>query len=70
METPLDTRGLSCPLPVIAVRKKLLEMKSGKLEVLADTGTARDNISRMATNIGWSAEVKEIDGEYLLIISK
>jgi len=70
MNQRIDTRGLSCPLPVVAARKKLLEMKNGALEVLTDTGTSRDNITRMATNAGWKVEVKEKDGEYLLTISK
>jgi len=70
MEQRIDTRGLSCPLPVVAARKKLLEMNSGILEVLTDTGTSRDNITRMAVNAGWKVETKEKDGEYLLTISK
>lgn len=69
MNQNINVRGLSCPLPVVAVRKKLLEMKNGVLEVLVDTGTSRDNITRMAVNTGWRVEVKEEDGEYRLIIS-
>jgi len=69
MEQRIDTRGLSCPLPVVAARKKLLGMKNGVLEVLLDTGTSRDNITRMAVNAGWKVEAKEEDGEYWLIIS-
>ncbi|MFH1938612.1 MAG: sulfurtransferase TusA family protein, partial [bacterium] len=34
MSEKIDVRGLSCPLPVVTVRKKLLEMKNGVLEVL------------------------------------
>ena len=70
MNQRIDVRGLSCPLPAVAVRNKLLEMKNGVLEVLVDTGTSRDNITRMAVNTGWKVEVKEEDGEYLLTISK
>lgn len=70
MEHKIDTRGLSCPLPVVATRKKLLEMNSGILEVLTDTGTSRDNITRMAVNAGWKVEVQEKYGEYLLTILK
>jgi len=70
MEHKIDTRGLSCPLPVVATRKKLLEMNSGILEVLTDTVTSRDNITRMAVNAGWKVEVQEKYGEYLLTISK
>ena len=70
MNQSIDVRGLSCPLPVVAVRNKLLEMKNGVLEVLVDTGTSKDNITRMAVNEGWKVEVKEEGGEYLLTISK
>jgi len=70
MEHKIDTRGLSCPLPVVAVRNKLLEMKKGILEVLVDTGTSKDNITRMATSAGWKVEIREESEEYLMVISK
>ena len=70
MTQRIDVRGLSCPLPVVAIRNKLLEIEKGILEVLIDTGTSKDNIVRMATNIGWKIEVKEEGEEYLLTISK
>ena len=70
MGEKLDVRGLSCPLPVVKVRNKLTELKEGLLEVLVDTGTAKDNITRMANNNGWKVETKEQGEEYLLIINK
>ncbi|MDD3819233.1 MAG: sulfurtransferase TusA family protein [Actinomycetota bacterium] len=70
MAEKLDVRGLSCPLPVVKVRNKLTELKEGLLEVLVDTGTAKDNITRMANNNGWKVETKEQGEEYLLIINK
>ena len=70
MSEKIDVRGLSCPLPVVAVRNKLLEMKKGILEVLIDTGTSKDNITRMAVNTDWKVEAKEKGEEYLLTISK
>jgi TusA-related sulfurtransferase len=70
MNQKIDVRGLSCPLPVVAVRNKLLEMEKGILEVLIDTGTSKDNITRMAVNAGWKVVAREEDGEYLLTISK
>ena len=45
-------------------------MEEGILEVLIDTGTSKDNIVRMVTNMGWKIEVKEEGEEYLLTISK
>jgi tRNA 2-thiouridine synthesizing protein A len=70
MAEKLDVRGLSCPLPVVKVRNKLTELKEGLLEVLVDTGTAKDNITRMANNNGWKVETKEQGEEYLLNINK
>jgi tRNA 2-thiouridine synthesizing protein A len=70
MSEKFDVRGLSCPLPVVKVKNKLKELQEGTLEVLVDTGTARDNVSRMANNAGWKVKVKEQEDEYLLTITK
>ena len=70
MSEKFDVRGFSCPLPVVKVKKKLAELQEGILEVIVDTGTARDNVTRMANNAGWKVEVKEQEEEYLLIITK
>jgi len=70
MSEKMDVRGLSCPLPVVKVRNKLTEIKVGMIEVLVDTGTAKDNIVRMADSMDWQVEVKEEGDEYLLNISK
>jgi TusA-related sulfurtransferase len=70
MSEKFDVRGLSCPLPVVKVKNKLTELKQGLLEVLVDTGTAKDNVVRMSKNAGWKVEVKEQGEEYLLIITK
>lgn len=70
MSEKFDVRGLSCPLPVVKVKKKLAELQEGIIEVIVDTGTAKDNVSRMANNAGWKVEVKAQEDEYLLIITK
>lgn len=70
MSEKFDVRGLSCPLPVVKVKKKLAELQEGTLEVIVDTGTAKDNVSRMANNAGWKVEVKAQEDEYLLTITK
>ena len=68
MNQRIDVRGFSCPLPVVTVRNKLLETEKGIFEILIDTGTSKDNITRMATNAGWKVVAREEDGEYLLTI--
>jgi len=69
MSEKIDVCGLSCPQPVIKTRKKILEMKSGILEVLVDTGTSRDNVSRMAEKEGWKVEVAEKDDQFILTLT-
>lgn len=68
----LDCRGLSCPLPVVETRKYLEKLSSGgKLEVLVDTGTARDNVSRLAARKGCQVEVRETENEeFILTITR
>ena len=43
---------------------------SGVIEVMVDTATARDNITRLAENQGWQVEIKESGEDYLLTLSK
>jgi len=66
----IDARGLSCPQPVILTSKKIKELGKGTLEVLVDTDTSKENVSRLAENSGWSVEVKKEKEDYLLILKK
>lgn len=68
MSEVLDERGLSCPQPVLDTLKKIETMKVGELDVLVDTGAAKENVSRAAQQTGWEVEsiVDEGGGEYRL----
>lgn len=67
----LDARGLSCPQPVMLTRQELKKLGKGRLEVLVDSGTARENVSRCATNAGWSLSItEEADGTSRITITK
>ncbi|MBI5967302.1 MAG: sulfurtransferase TusA family protein [Deltaproteobacteria bacterium] len=70
MSERIDARGLSCPQPVILVKKAIEKMEKGNLEVLVDTVASKENISRMARNAGYEVMVEEKAGEFLLIIIK
>ncbi|RJP55171.1 MAG: hypothetical protein C4549_08875 [Deltaproteobacteria bacterium] len=70
MAETVDARGLSCPQPVINAHKKMKETGSGTFEVLVDTATSRDNVTRMATREGWNAEVREEGEDILLVLKK
>ena len=75
MADVLDLRGLSCPLPVVETRKKILGSSPGRsFKVLVETGASRDNVIRMAHNESCDVEVAtrktEAEEEYLLTITR
>ena len=70
MTERVDARGLSCPQPVVLTRNKMKEMGKGTFAVIVDTGTSRDNITRLATHEGWNIEVKEDGDEFILTLNK
>jgi tRNA 2-thiouridine synthesizing protein A len=67
----LDVRGLSCPQPALQTKQTIKKMGSGTLEVLVDTQTSRDNVSRLAQKAGWDVTVEEPpEGGFKLILKK
>jgi TusA-related sulfurtransferase len=70
MADKIDARGLSCPQPVILTNRKIQEMKKGVFEILVDSQTSRENISRLAQQIGWNVEVKRENDDYCLVLRK
>ena len=64
----IDARGLSCPQPVMLVKNSLKNIEKGTVEVLVDSGTARDNVSRFAKNSGWRVTINEQPGIYYKIL--
>ena len=64
----VDARGLSCPQPVL-MTKNALASKENSYEVLVDNSTAKENVTRLATNSGYKVAVAEKDGDYVLTLS-
>ena len=65
----VDTRGLSCPEPVI-LTKKALAAKEDSYEILADRVTSRDNIIGFAEDYGYKATYTEENGEFKITLKK
>lgn len=65
----IDTRGKSCPEPVIMV-KQAMESREDKYEVLADNKVSVENIKRFAEHAGYKAVATEADDEYTILITK
>ncbi|MBM4332704.1 MAG: SirA family protein [Deltaproteobacteria bacterium] len=70
MSARIDARGLSCPQPVVLVKREMEKMGKGTLEVLVDTVTARENVSRLARSFGYQVTVEEKGSEFLLKLLK
>lgn len=67
----VDARGLSCPQPAMLARHALQKTDKGTIEVLVDSSTARENVSRLAKNSGWNVTVEDRpDGSYRVVLKK
>jgi len=65
----VDARGLSCPQPVILARHAI-NQGVFPIQVVVDTGTSRDNVTRMAQSVGCRVSVEAKENEFILTITK
>ena len=65
----LDARGLSCPEPVMMIRKAMATGENTD-QIVVDNPTARENVTRYAVHQGYNVSVEEKDGEFTLSITK
>ena len=65
----LDARGLSCPEPVIMIRKAMLS-KGRAYEMVVDNPASKENVTRYAEHEGYKVAVSEHGGEYTLTMTK
>lgn len=65
----IDARGLSCPQPVLMTKNA---MASGEKSytIIVDNGTAKENVTRFATNAGYKVTVTEENGDFYLTATK
>jgi len=67
----VDARGLSCPQPVLMTLEVLKKTGKGEIEVLVDTDTSKENVTRAATSKGWQVRnVAEEGSGYRIVIKK
>ncbi len=67
----VDARGFSCPQPVLMTMQEMKKTGKGQIEVLVDTDTSKENVSRAATCQGWQIHnVSEEGGGYRIVIKK
>ncbi len=61
----IDTCGMSCPQPVL-MTKKALDVEKEGIDVIVDNNTAKENVNRFMQNAGYSVEIEEKDGNFVL----
>ena len=66
----IDTRGLSCPIPVVMVQKAVKNGAPAKLEVLSDAQVAVENITRYAGTQGYQVAVDTVGEDFKLTLTK
>ena len=69
MSELLDARGLSCPQPVIMIRKAMAN-KEGNYRILVDNMVSVENITRYAQHEGYLVSVTDKGDDYLIECSK
>lgn len=68
MSEILDARGWACPKPVIETKKALQTKDS--LTVIVDNRAAKENVSRLASKIGYNVSISEKDDGTFIYITK
>ena len=62
--------GEVCPKPVIMTKKALKEIESGVVEVSVDNQTSKENVEKMAKEMGHTFETKEEGNVFIITITK
>lgn len=71
MSTIVDARGLSCPQPVLMTLEEIKKLNKGEIEILVDTDTSKENVSRAAESRKWQVQEILEEGEgYRIKIKK
>ena len=64
----LDYSQHKCPYPVVETRKQILTNPGQSLEVLVGDQAGRDNVSRLATKMGYHASAETIGSNFQLLL--
>ena len=71
MSNIVDARGLSCPHPVLMTLEEITTVKRGRITILVDTDTSKENVTRAIKTQGWAiTEVQPEGMGYRITISK
>lgn len=62
----IDVRGLSCPIPVVKTKTAMEKNPGNTIVVLLDSEVSKENVLRLAGNMGYEAKLEQVANEYRL----
>jgi len=65
----VDSRGFSCPIPVVKTKKAFDENPKEPITVLVDTEVSKENVSRLARSRGYSVKVEQTKDGFRLLFT-
>ena len=66
----IDTRGLSCPIPVVMVQDAIRKTGANTIEVLCDARVSVEHISRLARNSGYQVSVADDGPDFKMTLTR
>jgi selenium metabolism protein YedF len=70
MAIQVDARGLSCPTPVIKTKNVMEKNPEENIITIVNNEAARDNVKKLAENLGYQVNITERDGDSYLSMTK
>jgi len=61
----IDTRGMSCPQPVLMTKNALDKNPEG-VDIIVDNNTAKGNVERFLKNSGFKSSIKEEGVDFII----
>lgn len=65
----LDARGLSCPEPVIMIRKAMMSGEK-EYEMIVDNTVSKENVTRYAQHQGYHVTVTADGSDFRMVMKK
>jgi len=66
----VDATGLTCPMPIIKTKKALKGIESGRVEVIIDNETSKENLEKMAKEMGFASKTVREESIWKVTIDK
>lgn len=70
MTVTVDSRGLSCPAPVIRTKEALEQANGEDVIAIVDNEVAKENVRRLGEKLKYGISVREEEGDFFITLSR